>query len=262
VTTVTGTDAGNVAKRRAIAACLVLVALLAFGTACSSGGSSKADKQARVAAQAKATKAKRARAQAIRRGALAAQRLAVQRRRYARALRRRQAQLPPVTVTPTPTTAMPPTVTPAIRTPVTVTPVTSPPLAPATPAADLASIQRTFSVVTDAFSRGVVPGIVSSLAANYWVASGVYSAAQCSKFEADRGEGVVSEAFVVLPGTLKATPGWVDPTVGKTPTGRIYSMSVANTETLVPTGEKRQQTVVMHASVNPVGTAHLFLRCT
>ena len=250
VTAAAGGHTGSVGKRRAIAAGLVLVAFLAFGTACS-GGHNKADKQASAAAQAKAAKARRARAQAIRRRRLAAQRLAAQRRRYLRALRRRQAQRPPVTATPTPVTLTPPT----------TTPVTSPPLAPATPAADLAAIQRTFIVVNDAFTRGVTPGIVSSVAANYWVAAGVYSAGQCSKFEADRGQGVVSETFVVVPGTLKATPGWVDPTVGKTPTGRVYSMSVADTQTLVPTGEKHLQTVVMHASVNPVGAAYLFLRC-
>ena len=49
--------------------------------------------------------------------------------------------------------------------------------------------------------------------------------------------------------------------IGKAPTGRIYSVSVDNIQTLVPTGEKRTQTAVMHASVNSLGVAHLFFRC-
>jgi hypothetical protein len=72
---------------------------------------------------------------------------------------------------------------------------------------------------------------------------------------------VVSEAFVVHPDTLQPVTGWVDPTVGKTPTGRIYAVSVDNIQTLVPTGEKRTQTAVMRASVNSLGVGHLFFRC-
>ena len=112
-----------------------------------------------------------------------------------------------------------------------------------------------------AFRIGVASGIVGSNVANYWVAAGVYSAAQCTNFEADRGGGVVTEAFVAHPETLAPDPGWVDPVVGRTPIGRIYSIGVDDTETLVTTGERRQQSAVMRATVNPAGTAYLFFHC-
>jgi hypothetical protein len=238
VTRSNGRYTGTVGKRRTVLLCVGLAALLAFGSGCSSDSKKSANQAKSAQAKAKAAKAKRARALALRRRRLAASRLARQRRRAAEALRGQQAAAPPPTV-----------------------PVTVPVVAPATPAADLAAIQRTFTGLNSAFVRGVASGIVAANAANYWVASGVYSVAQCTKFEADRGEGVVSEAFVVHPETLKADNGWVDPTVGKAPTGRIYSFSVDNTQTLVPTGEKRHQAAVMRASVDTAGLAHLFFHC-
>ena len=143
----------------------------------------------------------------------------------------------------------------------TVPPITVPRIAPATPAADLAAVERSFTALNAAFHKGVAPGIVQSIAANYWVAAGHYTAAQCTKFEADRGEGVVAEAFAIQPTTFRADTGWVDPVVGKAPTGRVYSFTVDNIQTLVPTGETRRQSGVMHASVNPAGVAHLIFRC-
>jgi len=222
--------------------------MLTFGVisaACS--GSGKPNAQAKRAAQAKAkakanqaAKAKRVRA-AVRRRQIVARRRAAQR---AAALRRAQAQ-PPATTAPS----------------VTVPQVTVPHIATATPATDLAAIERAFTRLNDGFQKGVAAGIVASVYSNYWVATRHYTPAECTKFEASRGGGVVSEAFAVQPQTLKPDPGWVDPTVGKTPTGRIYAISVTDRQTLVTTGETREQDAVMHATVNPTGTAFLFFRC-
>jgi hypothetical protein len=151
-------------------------------------------------------------------------------------------------------------VVPSATLPITV-PTTLPHVVPPNPANDLAAIQRTFNGLNAAFRIGVASGIVGSNAANYWVASGVYSAAQCTRFEANRGEGVVSEAFTIHPETLKPDPGWVDPVVGKTPSGRISSIAVDNTQTLVPTGETRTQRVEMRATVDAAGVAYLFFHC-
>ena len=140
-------------------------------------------------------------------------------------------------------------------------PTTTPATTPATTASDLAAIERTFDNVNAAFRIGVASGIVGANNANYWVATGVYSSMQCSNFEAQRGGGVVSESFAVNPATLRATPGWVDPTVGKAPGGRVYAITVDNTETLTTTGQKQNQTVTMHATVTPSGVAQLFFRC-
>jgi hypothetical protein len=221
-----------------VAVCVVvLLAFLAIDAARTHDGkSSRTERTAQAKAKAKATRARRARAAALQRRRIA-QRRAAQR---AAALRRLQAQRPVVTVPP----------------------VTVPRLAPATPAADLAAVERSFTALNAAFHKGVAAGIVQSIAANYWVAAGEYTAAQCTRFEANRGGGVVAEAFAIQPTTFRADPGWVDPAVGKAPTGRVYSFTVDDTQTLVSTGETRRQSGVMHASVNPAGIAHLFFRCS
>ncbi len=66
---------------------------------------------------------------------------------------------------------------------------------------------------------------------------------------------------MVRPGTFRATPGWVDPTVGRMPGGRLYTVTVDEIQTLVPTGERRSVIRDLHASVGPDGRARLFFRC-
>jgi hypothetical protein len=145
--------------------------------------------------------------------------------------------------------------------PVTVPPVTVPRVVTPSPAADLAAIRRAFRRVNAGFHKGVAAGIVSSIYANYWVATRHYTAAQCTKFEANRGEGVVAEAFAVHPETLKRDPGWIDPAGGKPAIGRIYTIAVDDTQTLVTTHQKRTEHAVIRASVIPTGQAFLFFRC-
>jgi hypothetical protein len=131
----------------------------------------------------------------------------------------------------------------------------------ASPAHDLAAIRRSVRRLNAAFARGVARGIARSVTINYWVLAGVYDAATCIDFEANAGEGVVAERLLVRPGSLRATPGWVDPVIGRTPGGRIYSVPVDQIQTLVPTGAQRRLTRVLHATVDRKGHAHLFLRC-
>jgi hypothetical protein len=129
------------------------------------------------------------------------------------------------------------------------------------PAGDLAAIERSAARLNGAFDRSVARGIKRSAGLNYWVAAGVYDRAVCMAFAAESGEGVVAETLVVHPETLQATPGWVDPAVGRIPKGRIYSVAIDEIQTLVPTGEQRVALRELHATVGRDRRARFFFDC-
>ena len=130
-----------------------------------------------------------------------------------------------------------------------------------TPEADLAAITRSVNRLNVAFRRSVRQGIVRATALNYWATTGVYTRRQCRAFAADAGEGAVAEMLVLHPETLTATPGWVDPTVGRAPGGRVYLVGVDEIQTFVPTGEQRMLAQQLRATVGRDGRARLFFRC-
>ena len=131
----------------------------------------------------------------------------------------------------------------------------------ATPESDLAAISRSVNRLNAAFGRSVRKGIARAAAQNYWVATGVYTRSQCRAFAADSGEGRVAEQLVLHPETFSATPGWVDPAVGRTPRGRIYLVGIDEIQTFVPTGEQRVLSQQLRATVGRDGRARLFFRC-
>jgi hypothetical protein len=213
---------------RRIATSVALVAVVGMLGACSSD-SSNASKQHKRAAHARVAAARRAKQAARRqiRRAVARQRARVAARRQAqqaRALRMRRARA-------------------------------------ASPARDLERIQLSVQRLNAAFDKGVGRGIARSVALNYWVGAGVYDAAACTAFESGGGDGVVAETLVVHPETFRATPGWIDPAVGRAPEGRLYTVGVDEIQTLVPTGEQRTRQHDLHASVGRDGRAQLFFRC-
>jgi hypothetical protein len=225
----------SVGKRRAIALSLVFVVILGICGACSSTNSKNTGaKQSQTAKQAKAAKAKAAKAKRVKAAArkrhAGAGPAAARRAAFAAAIRRRQAR--------------------AVLT-----------SANATPASDLVAVERTVLNMNNAFKHGgVAAGIRSSIAANYWVTTGVYSGRQCAQFERNRGSGVVSEAVFVGGRTFRPSPGWVDPVVGRAPNGRVYVFRISGIQTQVRSGERRRRTSVIHATVS-AGRAHLFFRC-
>jgi hypothetical protein len=129
------------------------------------------------------------------------------------------------------------------------------------PTTDLAAIQRSVNRLNTVFDRSVRRGIARAAGLNYWVATGEYTGAECRSFAADRGAGAVSETLVVQPSTLTATPGWVDPAVGRAPAGRVYVVDVDEIQTFVPTREQREVPQVLRASVGRDGRARFFFRC-
>jgi len=131
----------------------------------------------------------------------------------------------------------------------------------ANPAADLARIERSVNRLNAAFDRSVARGIARSASLNYWVSRRVYDRADCIAFESSLGERAVAERLVVHPETLRATPGWVDTAVGRTPGGRIYAVAVDEIQTFVPTSEQRVTLRDLHATVGRDGRARLFFRC-
>jgi hypothetical protein len=215
---------------RTIAAGIALVILVSLLGACGSDGSSKASRQHKRATHARVVAAKRT--QRAQRRQVARRRMqrqaskaaAQQRSQHARLLRVRRARA-------------------------------------VSPAHALAAIRRSVRRLNAAFDAGVGRGIARSTALNYWVDAGVYDAAACAAFEADTGEGVVTETLVVHPETFRATPGWVDPAVGRMPLGRLYVVGIDEIQTLVPTGEQRTTSRDLHASVGRDGRARLFFRC-
>jgi len=200
-----------------------------FG-ACSSDAKTSAAKEAQTDTRVKAANAKRATATARKKQHARAAQLAARRRAFAAAVRKKKR-----------TTAV----------------LTS---ANVTPADDLAAVQRTVRSINRAFKLGVAAGISRSLAANYWVATGDYSGRQCAAFERKLGLGIVSEAVFVGRRTFRPSPGWVDPVIGRVPSGRIYSFRISTIQTQVRSGEHRKRTSVIHATVRG-GRAHLFFRC-
>jgi hypothetical protein len=236
---------------RAIASIVVLTVLVGLLGACG-GGTSKSI-NSNVSAQAAAARASVAAAR--QRIAAAQLQVARQRRALAAALRRRQ-QERSTTTTTTSTTV--PTVV-ATSTSTTVGPVGS-----ETPsvASDTAAVQRTIDAVNAAFAKSVAMGITASETANYYISVGVYTASQCSTFEAARGLGQVADRLVLHPGSVVATPGWVDPVLGAVPGGRIYSLAMDDIETQLSSGQERTASVTTHATVLPDGQALLFLRCS
>jgi hypothetical protein len=215
-----------------VAAGIVTVAVLvgALGACSSDDNSNARSKQQRAAAQQRAVAARRAKQSAQRRRAArvrarARAAAARERERQARLLRMRRAR------------------------------------AAGSPARDRAAIRRSVRRLNAAFDAGVMRGVARSVALNYWVRAGVYDPAACVAFEADGGEGVVAETLLVRPDTFRATPGWVDPAVGRVPGGRLYAVTVDHIQTLVPTGEQRAAVRELHASVGRDGRARLFFRC-
>ena len=222
-----------VGRGRAIVWAVALVFLLGFASACSDSAKSSAPKgstaaHARAVAKAKATKARQRRVVAHRRAVARRRARAVAIRRQLRARRAKAVKLE------------------ALR---------------GSPDADLAAIQRSVNRLNGAFRRSVRRGIARAASLNYWAAAGVYTRQECRTFAADRGAGAVSEMLVVQPSTLTATPGWVDPAVGRAPGGRIYTVAVDEIQTLVPTGEQRVFPQQLRASVGRDGHARLFFRC-
>jgi hypothetical protein len=219
-------------RDRTKAAILALALTVGLVSSCSSNGASKAKTQRQRAAHARvvaAQRAKRAHRRQVARQRAAARRrarvvVARQRAKQARPTRLRRARA-------------------------------------ANPARDLAAIRRSVRRLNAAFKVGVARGITRSTALNYWVVAGVYNAATCEAFETNAGQGVVAERLVVHPKAFRATPGWVDPTVGRTPRGRLYVVGVDEIQTLVPTGARRRFPHDLHASVDGKGHAHLFFRC-
>lgn len=129
------------------------------------------------------------------------------------------------------------------------------------PVTDPQTVQSLVDALNSAFSAGVAVGIRNSETANFWVGAGVYTAGQCGAFEAARGQGVVSEALIVHTDTFRRSPGWVDPVIGRAPTGRVYRVVIDEIQTLVPTGQHRARTFPVHVTIRPDGRARLFLRC-
>ena len=132
----------------------------------------------------------------------------------------------------------------------------------ATPEADLGAITRGVNRLNAAFGRSVRGGIARAAAMNYWAVRGVYTRRQCRAFAAGRGQGRVAEQLVLHPETLTATPGWVDPAVGRMPGGRMYLVAVDEIQTFVPTGEQRVVPQQLHATVGHDGRARFFFRCS
>jgi len=214
---------------------VALALLIALAGACGSSGSSKSQGKSSTAAHALAVAAARAK-NAARHRRVVAHRRAVQRRRARAALvRQRHARhMNAVRLA-------------ALR---------------ATPEADLGAITRGVNRLNAAFGRSVRGGIARSAALNYWAVTGVYTRRQCRAFAADLGEGSVAEQLVLHPETLTATPGWVDPAVGRMPRGRIYLVGVDEIQTLVPTGEQRVLPQQLRATVGRDGRARFFFRCS
>ncbi len=245
---------------------VTLAVLIALSGACGSSTSYTAAKNERsapakaaAAAKAKLVQEKRrlARAQqqaaAQRRAAIAARKAAIA-KRLEENRRRTQAGS---------TTTTTPTIPPTSGAPApTTTPTTADPAPAANAGTDLTAVQATLDRLNRAFRVGVADGIAASETANYWVTSGVYSGNQCAAFEAKQGGGVVRESLSIHPGTFRADPRWIDPRAGVRPVGRVYSMVVDDLQTLVPSGEQRQRSAPLHASVRPDGRALLFLRCS
>jgi hypothetical protein len=125
----------------------------------------------------------------------------------------------------------------------------------------LTAIQKTVDALNTAFNASVSSGVMNSVAANQWVGYGTYSGNECVSFEMSRGQGVVSEHVAVHPETLRSTPGWVDPVVGRVPQGRIFQMAVDEIQTNVSTGAQRGRTLWIHVTVLSDGNARLLLRC-
>jgi hypothetical protein len=126
----------------------------------------------------------------------------------------------------------------------------------------LIAIQQTVDDLNRAFTTSVSSGVMYSTVANHWVGTDVYTGNECISFEMARGRGVVSEHLTVHPETLAATPGWLDPAIGKVPAGRIFALAIDEMQTLVTTGQQRGRTLWIHVTVESSGRARLFLRCT
>jgi hypothetical protein len=212
-----------------------LALLIALTGACGSSGSSKSASKGTTAAHARAVATARAK-KAARHRRVVTHRRAVQRRRARAALVRRQRARRANAVRLA-----------ALR---------------ARPESDLAAITRSVNRLNAAFGRSVRGGIARSAALNYWAVTGVYTRRQCRAFAADLGEGSVAEQLVLHPETLSATPGWVDPAVGRMPRGRIYLVGVDEIQTLVPTGEQRVLPQQLRATVGRDGRARFFFRCS
>jgi hypothetical protein len=129
------------------------------------------------------------------------------------------------------------------------------------PSSDLSAVQRAVVAMNDAFRKGVVTGIAHSAASNFWVAAGSYTGDECASFASTRGRGLVSERIALRAGSLVSAPGWVDPVIGKVPAGRIYRVTIDETQTLVPTGQQRARTLSIHVTVPRDGDARFLLRC-
>jgi hypothetical protein len=144
----------------------------------------------------------------------------------------------------------------------TTTPRTVETQAATTVGQDLASIQHTVDSLNAAFRTSVASGITSSLTANHWIDAGAYSRDTCTAFETARGQGIVAEELVIQPTSLTPAPGWVDPTIGQVPAGRIYQVQIQEIQTLVTTGQQRSRDFTIHVTVRPDGRARLLLRCS
>jgi len=223
-----------VGRRRKVVPSVALAVLIALAGACGSSGSQKSKPSGGTAAHARAVATARAK-QAARRRRVVAHRRAVQRRRARAALARRQRARRAAAARLA-----------ASR---------------ANPEADLAAIARSVNRLNAAFGRSVRRGIARAAASNYWVAARVYTRRECRAFAADAGEGRVAEMLVLHPETLTATPGWVDPSVGRVPNGRIYAVGVDEIQTLVPTGEQRVLSQQLRATVGRDGRARFLFRC-
>jgi hypothetical protein len=251
-------------KGRTIVLIVAFALLVGLLGSCSSSSKSSAKVQARTAAQAKAARAKIAAAK--RRLAAARLRVTRQRRALAAEVRRRQLQARAAAKAAAKRAATTTTTTtgPKVPTPTTVVKPSAPgpPASPTgTLAADVAAIQQTLDAVNAAFAKGVADGIAASEGANYYIAAGVYTNGQCSAFEARRGLGIVADRLVVHPGSIVATPGWVDPILHGVPKGRVYALTMDDIQTQIVTKQSRSQSVSTHATVGPNGHAKLFFRC-
>lgn len=214
-------------RRRSTALVVALIASTLFLGACGSDNSS-----ARAADLADQKAAARYRAALARRWATAA-------------VRPRTAKKPSTTSTSTP--APPTTIKTQART---------------TAAKDLSASRRMVKSLNAAFRHGVASGIASANAVNFWVLEGSYSGEQCTAFQSTRGRGLVSERLALHADSLVPSPGWVDPVLGKVPAGRIYRVTVDETQTLVPTGQHRSRKLSIHVTVESDGRARLLLRCS
>jgi hypothetical protein len=217
--------------RTATTAVALIVLMLLLG-ACGSGDSHAkaadlADRQAVMASKAAATR----------------HRVVLARRQATLAARRRTARTTSTTSTSTP-----------------AKPTTNKPATP-TRATDRSAIQRTFDSLNTAFRAGVASGISKANASNFWIGAGAYSGEECASFQETRGRGLVSEHIALHASSLLPAPGWVDPVIGKVPAGRIYQVTVDETQTLVSTGRHRSRTLLIHVTVDSDGQARLLLRC-